>query len=397
MGGGSSLSKAEKQEKEFKRYTHMKGIERFVINVYASFPRIDSMRIILTSDFARSSFQNFLASERAEEYYQLYSEVGRLIHKPPNAYQLSKEVETIYDKFFKDKSELQVILNPQLNESILNIIASGDSIADDYTAKVLSILSVIKEETIQMMAREQFNRFLLSKQYKAWRSAESSHAVATTAEDANAAAKTIPTISRQVSFSTTHRKRNRRRESDLSVRAFLSIDTVELGRILGSQSWLNALVAAAEGLPVSFCLSSARKERKGFPLLYVNKSFELLTGFTRKEVIGKNFKFLQCTDTEKHLLQKLSEALKHGKESCVILTNKKRDGKQFKNLVYVKPIFQDNGKYVYVLGFHIDVTKEFDEGESKLRLAEELMEMLPNLILTDDDEEDKNGWCLPML
>eukprot|EP01035_Chromulina_nebulosa_P019237 gene19237-25088_t len=190
---------------------------------------------------------------------------------------------------------------------------------------------------MQMMAREQFNRFLLSKQYKAWRSAESSHAVATTAEDANAAAKTITPISRQVSFSTTHRKRNRRRESDLSVRAFLSIDTVELGRILGSQSWLNALLAAAEGLPVSFCLSSARKDRKGFPVLYVNKSFELLT------------------ETEKHLLQKLSDALKH------------------------------------------DVTREIDEGESKLRLAEELMEMLPDLILTDDDEDDSNnGWCLPM-
>jgi PAS domain-containing protein len=78
----------------------------------------------------------------------------------------------------------------------------------------------------------------------------------------------------------------------------------EISRLLGSESWLAALVAAAEGLALSFSLATAHRDRKGFPLLYVNKYFEKLTGYPRNEVIGRNCKFLQGIDTAKSSSEK---------------------------------------------------------------------------------------------
>jgi hypothetical protein len=89
-----------------------------------------------------------------------------------------------------------------------------------------------------------------------------------------------------------------------------------------------SLLAAVEGLPIGFVLSTARKDRPGFPVMFVNKHFEKMTGYryalgivsveilskywplpscdrrgnmfaSRKDIIGVNCKFLQCDESEK--------------------------------------------------------------------------------------------------
>ena len=129
--------------------------------------------------------------------------------------------------------------------------------------------------------------------------------------------------------------------------------------------------------------------------MYVNKYFEKVTGFTRREVLGKSCHFLQYHETEKSEIQKMNEALKSGHEIKVVLKNRSASGRIFKNLVALKPIYDDRKVYRYVLSICLDVTKEVDECVSKMLLAQDLMDMIPSIIITDEEDEDEvRGWSL---
>jgi PAS domain S-box-containing protein len=397
MGSSASVhvnNKHERQNMELHRSNLMRGVEKFVINVYASFPRNESMRIILSTDLAREAFQSFVKAERAEESYSLYWAVSELRSKLPSPLQLSKEIDRIVTQYIRTETDMQVMISFGLQESCIAAL-SADPFEEGYTESIYQLCGELQEEAIMLMARDQFNRFLLSKQYKVWRATESSHAIATTAEDASL--PSVPLNKCEQTESQKLRRDRQRKVTDLSIRAFSNIDTEELGKILGSENWLAALLAAVEGLPVSFCLATARKDRRGFPLMYVNKYFERMTGFSRSDVLGKNCRFLQCAETERTEIQYLAESLKIGRPATVILKNRTLKGKPFTNLVSLKPIYDDKDKYCYVIAIQIDVTREKDNYDSKVRLAAELMEMLPSIVMTDEEEEPKKAsgkWSL---
>ena len=177
-----------------------------------------------------------------------------------------------------------------------------------------------------------------------------------------------------------------KRPSEISVRAFSSGDKFEIAKLLGSESWLAALLAAVEALPLAFSLSTARRDRRGFPLMYVNKHFEKLTGYQRSDVLGRNCKFLQCPESEKAQLTILSDALRCEKPAKVVLSNMTRDKRPFKNLIVIKPVFDERRVYSYVMAIQMDVTRDIDNYASKMQLAQELMDMLPSKLIFGDDD-----------
>lgn len=67
-------------------------------------------------------------------------------------------------------------------------------------------------------------------------------------------------------------------------------------------------------------------------------------------IIGKNCRFLQSDKTESESIKSLSEALKYAKPTRVSITNVRKDGTLFRNLLAIKPVFDENGVYRYVLG-----------------------------------------------
>ena len=57
--------------------------------------------------------------------------------------------------------------------------------------------------------------------------------------------------------------------------------------------WFNRMIKIVENIPLCVTISNAKKNIMGFPLLYVNKHFENMTGYKREDIIGKNCNFLQ--------------------------------------------------------------------------------------------------------
>ena len=128
-------------------------------------------------------------------------------------------------------------------------------------------------------------------------------------------------------------------------------------------NWFNRMIHIVENLPLSVTISNAKKNIMGFPLLYVNKQFESMTGYNRADIIGKNCNFLQPDEPpRKEELQYvlMKNSLEMSKPVSVVITNYKANGSQFKNLLALKPVSDRYGNYIFVIGVQTEVTPELN-------------------------------------
>nr|AHZ63886.1 phototropin [Conocephalum conicum] len=109
----------------------------------------------------------------------------------------------------------------------------------------------------------------------------------------------------------------------------------------------------------TFVVSDA--SRPDFPILYASAGFFAMTGYTPREVIGRNCRFLQGPDTDPDDIEKIRSALKEGKSYCGRLLNYRKDGTPFWNLLTIAPIKDDTGKVLKYIGMQVEVSK-YTEG-----------------------------------
>lgn len=95
------------------------------------------------------------------------------------------------------------------------------------------------------------------------------------------------------------------------------------------------------------------------PLVFVNKSFSEMFGYSQHEVVGDNCRFLQGEDREQQGLNIIREGIEREEVVTAVLRNYTKSGKLVYNEVTVSPIFdKETGKIKYFLGVQKDVTRE---------------------------------------
>lgn len=102
------------------------------------------------------------------------------------------------------------------------------------------------------------------------------------------------------------------------------------------------------------------------PIVYANPAFERITGYTVKEVMGLNCRFLQGKDlyqTEKEVLR---QAVSAGKNCTVTLRNYRKDGTLFWNELSISPILDIQGQVTHFIGIQNDITTR-KEAERELK------------------------------
>jgi PAS domain S-box-containing protein len=114
----------------------------------------------------------------------------------------------------------------------------------------------------------------------------------------------------------------------------------------------------------------AEQEGEDNILIYVNKAFERLTGYSAEEILYQDCRFLQTGDREQAGLQEIREAIKDGRNARVVLRNYHRDGSMFWNELSISPIHNEQDQLTYYIGIQKDVTAQVN-AENRAREAEE--------------------------
>lgn len=181
------------------------------------------------------------------------------------------------------------------------------------------------------------------------------------------------------SFDEPSEARNMPFEGVLTLPEQPSLVTAQLGVILyAHRAYVRRYRDAMEELQlnrrifrsVTSGITVARAEQDT-PLVYVNPAFEIITGYTIEESLGKNCRFLQGEHTNQPGLTLIREALKQGREIKAIIRNYRKDGTAFWNELSISPIRNHEGKLTHFVGIQQDVTSRV-EFEEALRESEKL-------------------------
>jgi len=408
MGGGASAQKTEinavdEQITAMQQHnSQLQGaVEEFAEQCYLDGDKPDGLRIILKNPGARKAFIEYLNTENGSENLKFFQDMENMRSlKERKDTDIAAEAQAIVDTYNKPTNPVEGVHdNVSTNISTIMSGTTEENATEEnasqtsYSAadKFLQDTSKdVSNETMVFLAFNVFPNFVGSNSYRKWRE-----------EEAKAANKTAPTAAAPDAAAP----------ADALVAGTVQyIDKSKIGSIFKYGSWLGAFVAAAEGLPICVTLADASPDNPGFPLIYVNKVFEDTTGHPRERIRNTNCKFLQGPKSEKESIALLSNALANAQPVKVAITNYKRakhympsaedkgltpaqrlvkhkewteahPPEMFKNLLAMKPVFDLDGRYCYVVGVQFDISNPGSNAKA-MKLVDSLINLLPNVVPT---------------
>ena len=92
------------------------------------------------------------------------------------------------------------------------------------------------------------------------------------------------------------------------------------------------------------------------PLVYVNRVFQEMSGYSHDEMIGRNCRFLQGADHDQPELDTLRAAIREHQACTVTLRNYRKNGELFLNRLSVRPLVDRDNRVIYYLGIQYDLS-----------------------------------------
>ena len=106
------------------------------------------------------------------------------------------------------------------------------------------------------------------------------------------------------------------------------------------------------------------------PIVYANKAFERLTGYSQEDIIGFNCRFLQGQDRAQAGRFIIAEAMVKHEGVEVTLRNYKKDGSLFHNRLKITPLFDKKMRIIYYLGVQYDITNQVNSNNEIKELTD---------------------------
>lgn len=134
----------------------------------------------------------------------------------------------------------------------------------------------------------------------------------------------------------------------------------------------NALLAAViGGSSSSFAIADARDET--LPLIFVNKAFEQLTGYTAEDVVGRNCRLLSAEAPDSAERRRLRQTVARRAGGRFLLRNRRADGAMFWNDLTLFPVRDANGEVAQMVATQTDATERV-AAEAEARIAGERLQ-----------------------
>ena len=140
------------------------------------------------------------------------------------------------------------------------------------------------------------------------------------------------------------------------IRKLLSADMYP--RFVKHQITAQATMALADqrekfqGLGDCFCLTDPSIADN--PIVFASDGFVSVTGYSRKDIISRNCRFLQGDLTDRLSTKRLRTSIDNCEETVELLLNYRKNGDPFWNLLYVSPLFDSRGDVSFFIGGQIN-------------------------------------------
>lgn len=135
--------------------------------------------------------------------------------------------------------------------------------------------------------------------------------------------------------------------------------------------FLPILREVVEDASEAIVVTEAQLQEPGPRILWVNPAFTEITGYDRREVVGKTPRILQGPKTEASVLRRLRTRLAAGERFEGETINYRKDGTEFVNHWSIAPVRGADGAIAYWVSIQRDVTEKRQLEREVLRVQEE--------------------------
>ena len=142
---------------------------------------------------------------------------------------------------------------------------------------------------------------------------------------------------------------------------------------------------AVEHSPVAISITDLKAN-----ILYVNRSFSQVTGYTEEEVLGKNESILSNHTTPRIVYQALWGRLAQQKAWSGMLLNRRKDGQLYLAELTVAPVINDKNETIHYLGMHRDGSEMHQLEQRMLNqklMMESVLNAVPAAVVLLDEEQ----------
>ena len=132
--------------------------------------------------------------------------------------------------------------------------------------------------------------------------------------------------------------------------------------------------AAIRGTRMPMVITDPRQTDN--PIVFANQAFQVLTGYDRSDIIGRNCRFLQGPETDAAAVKAIRDAIESGEDIQIDILNYRKDGATFWNALYLSPVRGEDGGVQFFFASQLDVT---DRINSKALIEEQVQSRTADL------------------
>lgn len=121
------------------------------------------------------------------------------------------------------------------------------------------------------------------------------------------------------------------------------------------------------------------------PVVYCNRAFSDITGYTQEEILGRNCRLLQGEETDPHAVTTMRRHLAEEREVHVTLRNYRKDGTAFWNDLHISPVRDSSGELTHFVGLVNDISERIAyEEQLTYNASHDMLTGLPNRSMLED-------------
>ena len=114
-------------------------------------------------------------------------------------------------------------------------------------------------------------------------------------------------------------------------------------------------------------------QKPNFPIIYANQSFQKMTGFAKREILGRSYFLFYGVDADSRIVNEIKQTICKGKSFYGEMLNFQKNGKKYWNLLRIAPVRDPGGVVTHYVGIQTDVTSM---REKELEIVEQREELL---------------------